>query len=112
MSPTIEGLLTTLANLIADRVLDRLSNQVYDGKALAPEAPRPDFYSESELAKRTGVSQRTFQGWRAKGGGPRWCKVGRRVLYPRPDAETFFSGGSGSDSPATARHRSTKPRAP
>jgi hypothetical protein len=100
----IDALLLALADLIAERVAKRLSIRGTDGAgehggdgiALRhqAEATKPDFFSEAELARRSGLSARTLQGWRQKGGGPPWIKVGRRVLYPRPDAETFFQGRS------------------
>jgi hypothetical protein len=107
MTPTIDGFLETLVERIATRVAERLSTDAPRGKDPAAGVPQPDFYSEADLAKRTGLSQRTLQGWRSKGSGPQWTKVGRRVLYPRPDAETFFQG-HGNGHPTPARHRSKR----
>lgn len=46
----------------------------------------PDrLWTEAELAARYGLSPRTLRNWRAAGTGPRFIKVGRRVLYPEPE---------------------------
>lgn len=37
---------------------------------------------EQELAARWHVSRKTLQGWRAKGTGPAYIKLGRCVRYP------------------------------
>jgi predicted DNA-binding transcriptional regulator AlpA len=88
-APTLEALLDELAEAVATRVAKRLA-----GQQLASEASRelkPDFITEIEAARRTGLSRRTLQGWRGTGRGPRWVKVGRSVRYPLPDLEEFMA---------------------
>ena len=34
-----------------------------------------------EVSQRTGVPVQTLKYWRAHGRGPRWYKLGRRVVY-------------------------------
>lgn len=36
---------------------------------------------ETEVAERLGCSTRTLQGWRWRGGGPPFVRVGRAVRY-------------------------------
>jgi hypothetical protein len=42
----------------------------------------PGYRTEAEQAERLGVTTRTLAGWRAQRKGPRWVKLGQRVLYP------------------------------
>jgi hypothetical protein len=92
-----DALLGALADLIAERVAERLSMREREGIGQrAVEKPQPDFYGEIELARRIGLSRRTLQSWRQRGGGPLWVKAGRRVLYPRSDTEAFFQNGTGN----------------
>jgi hypothetical protein len=39
--------------------------------------------NENYAAEFLGVSVRTLQAWRVRGGGPRYCKIGRAVRYQR-----------------------------
>jgi Helix-turn-helix domain len=39
--------------------------------------------NETQTAEFLGVSVRTLQAWRVRGGGPRYCKIGRSVRYQR-----------------------------
>lgn len=43
--------------------------------------------TERELAARWRVSVRTLQNWRWMGRGPRFLKIGARVLYARAEIE-------------------------
>ena len=45
--------------------------------------------TEKELAARWRVSVRTLQNWRWMGRGPRFLKIGARVLYPIGEVEAF-----------------------
>lgn len=51
----------------------------------------PCVLTEAELAKRWQVSMRTLQGWRAKGIGPTFLKLGRCVRYPLRNIEAAES---------------------
>jgi hypothetical protein len=50
-------------------------------------------YSGKALAIRLGVSVRTVEGWRHKGLGPPWLKLGSgrsaRVVYPRSSTHAW-----------------------
>lgn len=39
---------------------------------------------EAEAARRIGVSVRTLQAWRQRGGGPRYVKISSRAIRYRP----------------------------
>jgi len=39
--------------------------------------------NETQAAQFLGLSVRTLQAWRVRGGGPRYCKIGRAVRYQR-----------------------------
>ena len=41
----------------------------------------PDFVDDRQLAERTPIKRETWQQWRMRGDGPRFFRVGRRVLY-------------------------------
>jgi hypothetical protein len=48
-----------------------------------------DYLTESQLADRWHMSPRTLQGRRQQGKGPRYLKVGARVLYPLKEVEAY-----------------------
>ena len=45
---------------------------------------------ESGAAERLGLSMRTLQQWRLKGGGPVFVKAGRSVLYKVSDLDQWI----------------------
>jgi hypothetical protein len=45
--------------------------------------------TQFELAERWRLSGRTLEKWRQTGRGPRWLRVGGRVLYPADEVERF-----------------------
>jgi hypothetical protein len=45
--------------------------------------------NENQAAEFLGVSVRTLQAWRVRGGGPAYCKIGRAVRYQRRILVTF-----------------------
>jgi predicted DNA-binding transcriptional regulator AlpA len=49
-----------------------------------------DTLTEKELAERWKMTARTLQGWRAKGIGPRFIRIGERsIFYRRSDVEAY-----------------------
>jgi predicted DNA-binding transcriptional regulator AlpA len=56
--------------------------------------------SEIEAARLLGLSRRFLQCARAAGRPPRYCKLGRRVLYRRSDLVAFIEAGIRGSSPA------------
>jgi excisionase family DNA binding protein len=47
--------------------------------------------TQVEAARLTSVSERTLERLRVSGGGPRFVRIGRRVLYRLQDLETFIA---------------------
>jgi predicted site-specific integrase-resolvase len=45
--------------------------------------------SQIELARRWRISPRTLERWRWLGQGPRYIKIGGRVVYRAEEVETF-----------------------
>jgi hypothetical protein len=45
--------------------------------------------TEQDAAALLHVSVKSIQGWRSRGGGPRFVKVGRCVRYRREDLQAF-----------------------
>jgi hypothetical protein len=45
--------------------------------------------NQVELSRRWSLSPRTLEGWRSNGNGPRYLKIGGRVVYRLEDVEEF-----------------------
>jgi hypothetical protein len=45
--------------------------------------------SEYQAAEFLGLSVRTLQAWRVRGGGPRYLKIGRAVRYQRRELVSY-----------------------
>jgi predicted DNA-binding transcriptional regulator AlpA len=45
--------------------------------------------NENQAAEFLGLSTRTLQAWRVRGGGPRYVKIGRSVRYQRRELVMF-----------------------
>ena len=48
-------------------------------------------FNTDEAAEFLGVKPNTLEVWRTKHRGPRYAKIGSRVLYDPDDLEDFFS---------------------
>jgi hypothetical protein len=46
-------------------------------------------FNQVELSRRWSISPRTLERWRWIGQGPRYLKIGGRVVYRLDDIETF-----------------------
>jgi predicted DNA-binding transcriptional regulator AlpA len=47
-----------------------------------------------EAAQYLGLSQGTLEKFRVYGGGPRWCRIGRRIVgYRIDDLDAFIERG-------------------
>jgi predicted DNA-binding transcriptional regulator AlpA len=73
------------------------------GQAAAP-MPRPSaIVRPEEVSERTTVPLETLKYWRKLGRGPRWYKLGGRVVYDDAEVERWISeqreltGAGGSD---------------
>lgn len=60
----------------------------------AVAVPAPRYMTNGEAASYLRLSPRTLEKLRVQGGGPRFRKFGRRVLYAIPDLETWADGRS------------------
>jgi hypothetical protein len=49
-------------------------------------------FTQFELAKRWSMSARTLERWRWLGQGPRFLKVGKRVVYPEAEVIAYEAG--------------------
>lgn len=47
--------------------------------------------TETDAAALTGLSVRTLQTWRVRGGGPQFAKLGGAVRYRRADIEAWIN---------------------
>jgi transcriptional regulator with XRE-family HTH domain len=54
-----------------------------------PGAPEVRHLNQEQLAERLGVSQRTIEGWRQRGRGPAYLRMGGRIAYRLADVERF-----------------------
>lgn len=56
-----------------------------------------DLVDETEAAAILSAEVRTLRNWRALGKGPRFCKIGQRLVrYHRADLAAFIDGGEGA----------------
>lgn len=88
----LHDILSRFADLIAERVAAIMAETLEARPHPSPSAAKqPEFLNEREVARRSSISVRTLQGWRAKGRGPRFVRAHRKVLYPRVEFETWLS---------------------
>lgn len=69
------------------------------------DAERRPFFTPGELADHLRMSNATLAGWRYKGIGPRFVKVGKRVLYRPADVDAWLEEQTRqgtADAPAVA----------
>ncbi|WP_447941610.1 helix-turn-helix transcriptional regulator [Brevundimonas mediterranea] len=55
------------------------------------EAVVPILLNTKQVARILGVSHRTLEDWRRKGGGPKFVMFGRMVRYRRSDIAAYLS---------------------
>lgn len=63
--------------------------------------------SDRQVAEVMGIPAKTLQGFRYKGGGPKFIKVGRSVRYRAADVEAWLEANtktSTSESQPSGRH--------
>lgn len=57
-----------------------------------------DLVDQRRAAEILGVNVHTLENWRARRIGPRWKKVGQRLVrYHRADLAAFIDGGDRAD---------------
>ncbi len=57
-----------------------------------------------EAAAYLGIRPNTLEVWRCKHKGPRYAKIGSRVLYDPDDLETFFTSRAVDTRDTAPRH--------
>jgi hypothetical protein len=57
----------------------------------SPEIPQEELIDEQTLSERLNVKPRTLQGWRLRGEGPPYIKVGRLVRYRPVDIQRYLN---------------------
>jgi hypothetical protein len=68
-------------------------NSLPDHSAPVGPIPRPvRHFTQIDLARRWRISPRTLERWRWEGKGPRYLKLGGRVVYRLEDIEAFEAG--------------------
>lgn len=60
------------------------------------------FLNETEVAEYAGLAVRTLQGWRVRGAGPPFKKLGGAVRYDRRDVEHWLDTRPGGGEPKEA----------
>jgi hypothetical protein len=60
------------------------------GAAGAAPSRLPRYLTTEELADVFHARPETVRSWRVHGRGPRWIRVGRRVLYAEADVQLFI----------------------
>jgi hypothetical protein len=63
--------------------------------------------NQIELSRRWSISPRTLERWRWLKAGPRYLKIGGRVVYRLEDVESFEQGQLYLSNPAPAEGRSS-----
>lgn len=56
------------------------------------ESSAPALLTERQAAAVLGLSHRTLQAWRVRGGGPQYAKIGSNVRYRRADLDAWVAG--------------------
>ncbi len=59
--------------------------------------------NQTQLAARWNISPRTLERWRWIGDGPRYLKIGGRVVYRLEDIEAYEAGQLRLAEPETAQ---------
>ena len=67
--------------------------------------------SQTDLANRWRLSPRTLERWRFTGEGPRFIKLGGRVIYRLENIEAFEARQIRQVTPGISRSAGAQPRA-
>jgi hypothetical protein len=76
-----------------------------------PADPEQKYETPAAARYLGGIAPRTLEAWRVNGGGPRFIKVGRRVVYRRRDLDAWLTArerSSTSDPGVAARTMTPK----
>lgn len=80
-STVVEDFLDDLIDRIAARVAERLPAPSATPAPTAASAP--EYLTTKQAAKALALSTSTLEGWRPRGEGPPWVRIGTAVRYPR-----------------------------
>ena len=69
--------------LLADGAL---MTEIHPGESVADH-----YFTTEQLASLLQRSERTLETWRRNGNGPPFLRLGRRVVYGRPDIELWLT---------------------
>lgn len=99
LQETLTAVVNTAAvNALASRpAVSQPKELVAQGVQDGPEFMRPD-----EVSVALGIHLSTLAGWRQRGDGPAFRKVGKAVMYRRDDVRAWISLQSSTPVPAPA----------
>ena len=82
--------------VMAPQEVEALISRTIDSALSAFQAtPRgKELLTGPEVEAEYGIKARNLEGWRARGMGPAYTSIGRRVYYKRGDIEAFIESGS------------------
>ena len=52
----------------------------------------PEYLTTEQVARLTGIPVKTLEGYRRRGMGPPYVKIGRRILYPISGVREWMEG--------------------
>jgi excisionase family DNA binding protein len=86
-SADFEDLIDRIATRIAERVAERIP---------APPSPiavpqQPEYLTTRQAAKVLALGTSTLEGWRSRGEGPAWVKIGTAIRYSRSDLDSWLA---------------------
>ena len=87
--PAADDLLDSIAEAIAARVIARLDARPQPAPAAPP--PPAEYVTARGAAKILALSTGTLEGWRARGKGPAWVRLGTAIRYSRADLDTWLA---------------------
>ena len=90
-SNTTEDFLDDLIERIAARVVERLPSPP---PAAPPVAAPSDYLTTKQAAKALALSVSTLEGWRPRGTGPAWVRIGTAIRYSRADLNAWVAAHS------------------
>ena len=80
----------SVTTLVCDKTTpDYPRRSLMRGMAMHSHAQVSQFVKEQRAAEILGLSVKTLRGWRLRGNGPRYAKLGRSVRYAICDLEDF-----------------------
>jgi excisionase family DNA binding protein len=88
--PDAEDLLDSFADAIARRVIAHLDERA-PSPAPPPSPPQPEYLTTRGAAKVLALGTSTLEGWRSRGDGPAFVKIGTAIRYSRADLDAWLA---------------------